>query len=136
MIDCLFLSVEGSPQSSHEIALVQASVERQRISQQDRDSGAQGIERKPLYRATGRRDTTLSALAYIVTGGIISLVAATFFVDLPQNPERAHLFGAFSTGFGLVLSYFFGSARKLRRRIWWGREKKESRFRSLFRHAA
>ena len=108
-------------------------MERERISLQYRNS-ARGRE-NAFVQATGRRDTTLSALSYIVTVGFISLVAATFFVDLPQNPERAHLFGAFSTGFGLVLSYFFGSARGNFGVVSDG-DRKESRLRSLFRRAA
>jgi hypothetical protein len=66
-----------------------------------------------ITKATGRRYLNLYVLAWTVVAAFFILTAVLIY-----NPLQAEavgyinqLFGAMATGFGLVLSYFFGSCR-------------------------
>jgi uncharacterized integral membrane protein len=62
-------------------------------------------------KVTGKRDTNMYVLAWTVVVGFFLLLALLIFVALPVNQTNVLfvLFGALSSGFGQVLSYFFGS---------------------------
>ena len=64
-----------------------------------------------LARATGSRDINLYVLAWTVVVGFFGLVALLMFVALPSGAAGYinQLFGAMAAGFGMVLSYFFGT---------------------------
>jgi len=64
-------------------------------------------------RATGERDLSLYALAWVVALCFFGLVGMMYFIDLPEaniGPLN-QLLGAVATGFGMVLSYFFGTSK-------------------------
>lgn len=64
-------------------------------------------------KATGKTDVNLYSLAWLVISGFFILLAFLMFNTLPQaniGPVN-QLFGAVSTGFGVVLQFFFGSSR-------------------------
>lgn len=66
-----------------------------------------------VTQATGKQDSHLYVLAWIVVGGFILLTLITLFVDIPKdNAEAVFLvLGAFVSGFSTVLAYFFGSTK-------------------------
>lgn len=66
-----------------------------------------------VTRATGARDYNLYVLAWTVILLFYALVAVLCFQIVPDanlGPVN-QLFGAMAAGFGMVLSYFFGSSR-------------------------
>ena len=64
-------------------------------------------------KATGKRDYNLYVLAWLVVSAFFLLVGLLMKWTLPEGnigPVN-QLFGAMSTGFGMVLQYFFGSSK-------------------------
>lgn len=64
-------------------------------------------------KATGKADTNLYVLAWIVVAGFFGLMGLLCFKALPDDSSGVvfMLFGALATGFGQVLQYFFGSSK-------------------------
>ena len=56
---------------------------------------------------------TLYVLAWTVVVGFLVLLAAQMVVTIPKDNVGPvnQLFGALATGFGVVLSFFFGSSK-------------------------
>ncbi len=65
-----------------------------------------------IVAKTGRLDYNLYVTAWVVISGFFLLLAVMMFRPLdPQSVGPVNqLMGALSTGFGVVLSYFFGSS--------------------------
>jgi len=68
---------------------------------------------KSIVASTGGKDTNLYVLAWTLVSGFFALTATLMFVPLPEDQSGVifMLFGALSTGFGSVISYFFGSSK-------------------------
>lgn len=66
-----------------------------------------------IVKATGKRDINLYILAWMVVSCFFLLVGILMKINLPETNVGPinQLFGAMSTGFGMVLQYFFGSSR-------------------------
>ncbi|WP_127343086.1 hypothetical protein [Ancylomarina longa] len=66
-----------------------------------------------ITKATGHRDVNLYILAWTVVAAFFILTGILIYKPLSQDASGYinQLFGAMATGFGLVLSYFFGSSR-------------------------
>jgi hypothetical protein len=66
-----------------------------------------------IVKATGSKDTNLYVLAWTLIGGFFALTATLMFMPLPPDQSGVifMLFGALSSGFGCVISYFFGSSK-------------------------
>ena len=66
-----------------------------------------------IVKATGKKDTNLYVLAWTVVIGFFVLCGLLMWHKLPDGSNQAvfMLFGALSTGFGTVLSYFYGSSK-------------------------
>jgi len=66
-----------------------------------------------VTKATGKRDVNLYALGWTVVVGFFGLIALLCFKALPEDSNGVvfMLFGSLATGFGQVLSYFFGSSK-------------------------
>jgi len=66
-----------------------------------------------ITKTTGRRDINLYVLAWTVVIAFFTLTAVLIYNPLEGTAVGYvnQLFGAMATGFGLVLSYFFGSSR-------------------------
>jgi hypothetical protein len=66
-----------------------------------------------ITRVTGKRDITLYLLAWTVVIGFFALICVLIFQPLKGQSLGYvnQLFGALATGFGMVLSYFFGSSK-------------------------
>jgi len=66
-----------------------------------------------IVEATGKRDMNLYVLAWTVILGFFTLCGVLMRWPLPEGSNQVvfMLFGALSTGFGTVLSYFFGSSK-------------------------
>src|SRR5664280_1456956 len=64
-------------------------------------------------KTTGKSDYNMYVLAWTVIFGFFVLVGILLFVALPAGQTNVLfvLFGALASGFGQVLSYFFGSNR-------------------------
>ena len=62
---------------------------------------------------TGAKEWNLYILAWIVVAGFFALCGILMKYKLPEgsNDVVFMLFGALSTGFGTVLTYFFGSSK-------------------------
>jgi len=60
-----------------------------------------------------RKDKHLYAIAWITILGFYVLVGFLMFKPIPKGSDQVLfiLFGSISSGFGLVLGYFFGSSR-------------------------
>jgi len=64
-------------------------------------------------KATGKRDVNIYILAWLVVVLFFALTGIMMFKIIPdanQGPVN-QLFGAIAAGFGMVLSYFFGSSK-------------------------
>lgn len=64
-------------------------------------------------KATGKRDTNLYILSWVIVCGFFGLVALLFFVPMPKdsNGVIVLLFGSLAAAFGAVVGYFFGSSK-------------------------
>jgi len=64
-------------------------------------------------KATGKGDTNLYVLAWVIVLGFFGLIGILLFVPLPEDSSGVvfMLFGALSAGFGAVVQYFFGSSK-------------------------
>lgn len=64
-------------------------------------------------KATGKADTNLYVLAWVVVLGFFGLMGGLCFKSIPEDSSGVvfMLFGALATGFGQVLSFFFGSSK-------------------------
>jgi len=98
-------------QNTHEENLVKLATENDKIYLQDVQ---QARDREiAIVKATGKKDYNLYILAWTVIVGFFLLVYFMMYVTLPEKnigPVN-QLFGALATGFGMVLSYFFGSSK-------------------------
>lgn len=88
--------------------LVQQQTEDKRISTDDR-MNARGREEE-IIRLTGHRDWVLNSLAILVVVGFFALCFLNYFVDLSEDRMLVLLIGQISSGFMLVLGYFFGAS--------------------------
>jgi hypothetical protein len=63
-------------------------------------------------KATGKRDTNLYALAWVIVVGFFVLIGILIFHDLPKDSNGVvfMLFGALAAGFSGIKDYFFGSS--------------------------
>jgi hypothetical protein len=64
-------------------------------------------------KVTGKGDTNLYVLAWVIVLGFFALIGILLFVKLPEDSSGVvfMLFGALSAGFGAVIQYFFGSSK-------------------------
>ena len=95
----------------HKEELQKLQLENLRIYMQDIQNARQRqVEHE---KATGKSDINLYVLAWVVVLGFYVLLGTLLFVALPQNSNNIVylLFGTLSTGFGMVLQYFFGSSK-------------------------
>jgi hypothetical protein len=63
-------------------------------------------------KATGKRDTNLYLLAWVIVFGFFALVGLLIFKELPKDSNGVifMLFGALASGFTGIIGYFFGSS--------------------------
>jgi len=102
----------------HREELQSLSLEMARIDfEQDKaylsDKGSARNREIEIVKATGRRDVNQYILAWTVVAAFFILTGILIYKPLSQDATGYinQLFGAMATGFGLVLSYFFGSSR-------------------------
>lgn len=64
-------------------------------------------------KATGSRDKSLYALAWLNVVGFFGLLATLMYVKVPEDSSGVvfMLFGSLAAGFGTVNQYFFGSSK-------------------------
>ena len=64
-------------------------------------------------KATGKRDTNLYLLAWLMVVGFFTLMGVIMFVKVPEDSTGVvfMLFGALSSSFGAVINFFFGSSQ-------------------------
>jgi hypothetical protein len=96
------------------IKLKALDIEMQRIYLLDRQSARTADVDKT--KATGKRDTNLYVLSWVVVSGFFLLIGCLIFHQIPDTNELAKvalpmLFGALISGFKDVLGYFFGSSK-------------------------
>ncbi len=95
----------------HEEKLIELATENDKLYLKDRQNARnREIE---IVKATGHSDWNLYLLAWTVVVGFFVLCWVLMNFPLPQGSSQVvfMLFGALSTGFGTVLSYFFGSSK-------------------------
>ena len=98
-------------ESNHEVELQKLVIEQERLRLADVASArSREVE---VTKATGKRDINLYILGWTVVAGFFGLIALLCFKALPEDSNGVifMLFGSLSTGFGQVLSYFFGSSK-------------------------
>jgi ABC-type Na+ efflux pump permease subunit len=66
-----------------------------------------------VVKATGKRDVSLIAFAWLIVLGFFGLIAINLFVAVPDTSRDIvnQLYGAMVVGFATVISYFFGSSK-------------------------
>lgn len=95
----------------HKEKLQELQLENLKVYMQDIQNARQRqVEHE---KATGKSDINLYVLAWVVVLGFYVLLGTLLFVTLPKNSNNIIylLFGTLSTGFGMVLQYFFGSSK-------------------------
>jgi uncharacterized protein YcfJ len=112
--------IEADPQAlvslrtaemKHEEILIGLKVETEKAHLKDRQSARE--REMEVVKATGKKDYNLYFLAWTVVMGFFALCGVLMKVDIPTGTNQVviMLFGALATGFGTVLSYFFGSSK-------------------------
>lgn len=98
-------------ENDHKERLVELAIENDKIYLNDRQN-ARNREME-IVKSTGKTDKNLYTLAWTVVIGYFLLCTALMYVPLPQGSNQVvfMLFGALSSGFGMVLQYFFGSSK-------------------------
>lgn len=69
-------------------------------------------------KATGKRDSNMFVLAWVIIGGWLGAIIALIVLkviapasEIATDPILSMLFGSLSTNAGMVVGYFFGSSR-------------------------
>lgn len=88
---------------AHQDALQQNQVE-DRMNARERE--------KDIVKVTGKRDSILDWIAILVIIGFFLLCIVNYFEHLSDDHIVTMLIGQMSSGFLLVLSYYFGSSNK------------------------
>ena len=103
---------------NNKVELQKILLEKDRLDMQKEQSRLADIQdargrEKAIVQATGKRDINQYVLAWLVVGLFFLLVGILMFVNLPVSNVGPinQLFGAMATGFGMVLSYYFGSSK-------------------------
>ena len=95
----------------NKVELRKIVLEQERVRLADiADARSRQIEHE---KTTGKSDTNLYVLAWAVVSGFFGLMGLLCFKTLPGDSSGVvfMLFGALATGFGQVLSFFFGSSK-------------------------
>jgi len=109
-------AIAADPQSSLKLMIAEQSfkLEQQRLDLDNtKDARNRQIEHE---KATGKTDVNLYVLAWSVVLGFFSLVGMLLYFSynkteiVDKTGVLFMLLGALSTGFGMVLQYFFGSS--------------------------
>lgn len=105
-------------QNEHKIELKKLAIESAKVEAEREKSYLGDIQNArsretEIVKMTGKKDLTLYMLAWTVIVGFFILIGLLMKFDLPQGATGYvnQLFGALATGFGMVLSYFFGSSK-------------------------
>lgn len=95
----------------NKVELQKLILEQERLRYQDTASAR--MREVETTKATGTRDTTLYAFAWLIAMGFFGLLAVLVFVKVPQDSSGVvfMLFGSLSSAFGAVIQYFFGSSK-------------------------
>lgn len=95
------------------LALEMARVDMQHDQAYLSDKASARNRELEITKSTGKRDINLYVLAWTVVLAFFVLTAVLIYNPLEGTAVGYinQLFGAMATGFGLVLSYFFGSSR-------------------------
>jgi len=98
-------------QLKHEQVLLQLALKQEELRLQDIQSARQ--REAAVMKETGGKDWNLYALAWTILAGFFVLCWFLMKKPLPvgQNEVVFMLFGALASGFGQVLTYFFGSSK-------------------------
>ena len=88
--------------------LVQARASEFSASVDDR-SNARGRE-EAVIKETGKRDWVIDMIAVIVIIGFFGLCILNYFIDLKDDHVLIMLIGQISSGFMIVLGYYFGAS--------------------------
>ncbi len=105
-------------QSQHKIELQKLAIEAAKVEAEREKAYIGDVQNArsreiSMAKITGKRDWTLYFLAWTVVIGFFILLVVLMKVTLPDGAAGYinQLFGALATGFGMVLSYFFGSSK-------------------------
>jgi len=98
-------------ENEHKEKLIELGIENDKLFIKDKQNARQ--REIDIVKATGKKDYNLYILAWSVIIGFFILCGILMKYPLPQGSNEVvfMLFGALSTGFGTVLSYFFGSSK-------------------------
>jgi len=98
-------------ESNHAITFEQLSLERDKMY--ITDVGSARARQTDSEKVTGKKDTNLYALAWLITIGFFSSLGGLMFITLPEGSSNVIflLFGALIASFEKVQSYFFGSSK-------------------------
>ncbi len=94
----------------HSDELAKLATDDYQIDEDDRKS-ARETEVK-LKQLTGKTDWVLSAIAIIVTIGFFILCVLNYFYPIRDDHVLIMLIGQVSSGFVMVLSFYFGASKK------------------------
>lgn len=108
----LLSSIQSDPQA--EVKLKQLELEHQDALMQNQvEDHANARQREEdIIRLTGKRDGILDFIAVLVVIGFFILCGLNYFVKLDDDHIVVMLVGQISSGFMLILGYYFGSSNK------------------------
>lgn len=94
-------------------SLAMRNIEKEELQARLIDVQSARDKEKAVVASTGEKDTNLYVLAWVLVVGFFCLTATLMYIPLPldQSGVIFMLFGSLSTGFGNVISYFFGSSK-------------------------
>lgn len=78
----------------------------------DNDRANARAREENIYKITGKSDYLLDFIAVLVILGFFILCIINYFVELKDDHILMILIGQISSGFMLVLSYYFGASNK------------------------
>ncbi len=115
--EVVLAAIEADPQATVNLRMAQIEFDRERMRLEYADTQNARQRQTEHERVTGKSDTNLYVLAWVVVGGFLGLTGFLIWFAykgvpiIDQSGVLYMLLGTLSTAFGMVMGYFFGSSR-------------------------
>jgi len=107
-------AIKGDPQAILKLEQARIAFEQEKMKEETERLrlGLADIQNARNLGITGIKDKNLYIIAWLMIAGFFALLAFLLFIPVPADQSGVvfMLFGALSTSFAAVISYFFGSS--------------------------